>query len=144
MELTETRLHADHVTLDWQPESYAAPVHVWGGEVRLAQVFVNLINNAADAMAGQAEKRIEIRIDTDARLRATVRDTGPGIADTEKIFEPFYSTKEVASDEGMGLGLSISYGLVQSFGGEIRGRNCEGGGAEFAVELERWHEEQAA
>ena len=71
---------------------------------------------------GQAEKRISIGINTGPRLSVTVRDTGPGIADPDKIFEPFYSTKEVTGDEGMGLGLSISYGLVQSFGGLIRGR----------------------
>ncbi|MCI5087157.1 MAG: sensor histidine kinase, partial [Rhodovulum sp.] len=52
-----------------------------------------------------------------------------------KIFDPFYTTKEVGLSEGMGLGLSISYGLVQSFGGAIRGRNRDTGGAEFAVEL---------
>ncbi len=73
-----------------------------------------------------------------------VRDTGPGIAAPEKIFEPFYSTKEVGASEGMGLGLSISYGMVQSFGGAIRGRNAEGGGAEFTVELEPCPEEKAA
>ncbi|MGR3580056.1 MAG: ATP-binding protein, partial [Sagittula sp.] len=56
--------------------------------------------------------------------------------------EPFYSTKEVGG--GMGLGLSISYGLVQSFGGNIRGRNIAGGGAEFEVELDRWQAEAAA
>ncbi len=144
VELTETRLQSEGVTLNWQPDKYAGPIFAWGGEVRLAQVFVNLINNAADAMAGQAEKCITIEINTGPRLSATVRDTGPGIADPEKIFEPFYSTKEVTGEEGMGLGLSISYGLVQSFGGEIQGANCPGGGAIFTVELENWREEQAA
>ncbi len=144
VELTETRLHRDGITLDWRADDYPDPVAAWGGEVRLAQVFVNLINNAADAMAGRAEKRISIRIDTGPRLRVSVRDTGPGIADPDKIFEPFYSTKEVTSEEGMGLGLSISYGLVQSFGGAIKGANCDGGGAVFTVELEHWRAEQAA
>jgi two-component system C4-dicarboxylate transport sensor histidine kinase DctB len=76
-----------------------------------------------------------------------VRDTGPGITDPEKIFEPFYSTKAVGSAEGMGLGLSISYGLIESFGGKITGRNAsmtEGArGAVFTVELERWREESS-
>ena len=144
VELTETRLRRDGVTLDWQPDAYGGPVYAWGGEVRLAQVFVNLINNAADAMTASQDKRIGIEIVPAARLSVTVRDTGPGIADPDKIFEPFYSTKEVAGDEGMGLGLSISYGLVQSFGGEIQGANSETGGAIFTVELEHWHEEQAA
>ena len=142
VELTEARLKRDGVALDWVPPPVA--VYAWGGEVRLGQVFVNLINNAADAMAGQAEKRISITLEPGPPLAVRVADTGPGIADPEKIFEPFYTTKEVGSSEGMGLGLSISYGLVQSFGGNIRGRNAPGGGAEFTVELDPWQEEEAA
>lgn len=142
VELTEARLKRDAVTLDWKPP--AAPAYALGGEVRLGQVFVNLINNAADAMAGQADKRISIAVEAGPRLTVRVRDTGPGIADPERIFEPFYSTKEVGGDDGMGLGLSISYGLVQSFGGNIRGANTGDGGAEFTVELEYWQEEAAA
>ncbi|WP_425098372.1 sensor histidine kinase [Tropicibacter sp. S64] len=139
VELTEARLRADGVTLDWQRPD--GPVFALGGEVRLGQVFVNLINNAADAMAGQTAKRIAIALETGPLLTVTVQDTGPGIADPEKVFEPFYSTKEVGS--GMGLGLSISYGLVQSFGGNIRGVNT-GDGALFTVELEHWRAEEAA
>ncbi|WP_353344278.1 ATP-binding protein [Aquicoccus sp. SU-CL01552] len=143
VELTEARLRADAVGLDWAAP--AGPLFVWGGEVRLAQVFVNLINNAADAMAGRADKRIVITVEDEGdRLAVRLRDSGPGIADPDKIFEPFYSTKEVGGDEGMGLGLSISYGLVQSFGGNIRGANAAGGGAVFTVELDRWREERAA
>jgi len=143
VELTEARLRADGVRLDWVPP--AAPIHVWGGEVRLSQVFVNLIANAADAMAGRADRRIAITVaDAGGRLAVHVADSGPGIADPDKIFEPFYTTKEVSGEEGMGLGLSISYGLVQSFGGNIRGANAEGGGAVFTVELDRWREERAA
>ncbi|MGR3312567.1 ATP-binding protein [Roseovarius indicus] len=142
VELTDTRLRKDEVTLDWQAP--AQPVYALGGEVRLVQVFVNLINNAADAMSGQVERRISIAIDADPPLAVTVRDIGPGISAPDKMFEPFYTTKAVGSDDGMGLGLSISYGLVQSFGGNIRGTNAPGGGAVMTVELERWQEEAAA
>lgn len=141
-ELTEARLRKDEVTLDWQPPVQS--VYALGGEVRLAQVFVNLINNAADAMVGQRDKRISIAIQTGPPLTVTVRDIGPGISDPDKMFEPFYTTKAVGSDDGMGLGLSISYGLVQSFGGNIRGSNAPGGGAMMTVELEHWQEEAAA
>lgn len=136
-ELTAPRLKAEQVDLRWQPADYPAPVYAWGGEVRLTQVFVNLINNAADAMQGQVEKVISISVDDGPRLQVRVQDSGPGIKEPEKMFEPFYSTKVVGSSEGMGLGLSISYGLVQSFGGNIRGTNT-GGGAVFTVELEPW------
>ncbi|SPF80477.1 sensor histidine kinase [Pseudoprimorskyibacter insulae] len=143
VELTEARLRAEGVTLDWQPDRANGPVYALGGEVRLSQVFVNLINNAADAMVGRAGKRIAITLQTDPRLSVTVSDTGPGIADPERIFEPFYSTKQVSGD-GMGLGLSISYGLVQSFGGIIKGANLPEGGACFTVELEAWRDDVAA
>jgi len=141
VELTVARLRGEDVVLDWTPPGEA--VYAWGGEVRLVQVFVNLINNAADAMAGEAQKRIAIRIERGARIAVSVADTGPGIADPERMFEPFYSTKAVGSAEGMGLGLSISYGLVQSFGGDIRGSNGAEG-AVFTVELDPWSEEAAA
>ncbi len=144
VELTGARLRKEGIALDWHPQDHPAPVYAWGGEVRLAQVFVNLITNAADAMAASETRQIRITIDTGAALRVTLRDTGPGIADPDRIFEPFYSTKEVGSAEGLGLGLSISYGLVQSFGGHIRGANLPGGGAVFTVELEPWHKERAA
>ncbi|TLP67667.1 sensor histidine kinase [Parasedimentitalea maritima] len=137
VELTNARLKADQVQIDWDPKTHDAPVYAWGGEVRLVQVFVNLINNAADAMLDQKERLVRIRINPDSRLAVTVQDVGPGIKEPEKVFEPFYSTKTVGSSEGMGLGLSISYGLVQSFGGNIRGANV-GQGAEFTVELDHW------
>ncbi len=144
VELTEARLAAEGVELNWtRPPD---PIAVRGGEVRLGQVFVNLINNAADAMADQTEpRRITVAIEDGPRPRVAVRDTGPGIADPERMFEPFYSTKEVGSGEGMGLGLSISYGLVQSFGGDITGKNAaEGRGAVFTVELDHWSEQKEA
>lgn len=139
IELSEARLQAGGVTLEWTPP--AQPVLVRAGEVRLGQVFVNLINNAIDAMSGVSERRISITLSQEPGPMVTIRDTGPGIADPERLFEPFYSTKEVSDTDGMGLGLSISYGLVQSFGGNIRGENAKGGGAVFTIELEPWSEE---
>lgn len=143
VDLTQTRLREADVTLDWQPP--AAPIWVRGGEVRLAQVFVNLITNAADAMDGQVDRCLTIAVHETGPLTVTLADTGPGLEDPERIFEPFYTTRAIGASEGMGLGLSISYGLVQSFGGTIRGANRPTGGAEFSIMLERWqNEEQAA
>jgi len=64
-----------------------------------------------------------------------VRDTGQGIPEEalSRIFEPFYTTKEVG--KGTGLGLAIAYGIVQEHGGEILAANHRGGGATFTVEL---------
>ncbi|SMO44596.1 sensor histidine kinase [Ruegeria faecimaris] len=137
LELTEARLNSENVRMEWQAPD--VPIYAWGGEVRLVQVFVNLINNAADAMSEQQQRMIKIAINSDKTLTVTVSDTGPGIENSEKLFEPFYTTKAVGSSEGMGLGLSISYGLVQSFGGNIRGTNAPTG-AVFTVELEHFRE----
>ncbi len=114
----------------------AKGVIVRAGEVRLQQVILNLAANAIDAMEVSAQKVLTLNVvQVDGKIVVSVRDTGPGIKEPEKIFDPFYSTKAVGAAEGMGLGLSISYGLVQSFGGAIRGRNDPDGGAVFTVEL---------
>ncbi|AJE46308.1 ATP-binding protein [Celeribacter indicus] len=132
LEMTQAKIANAGVTLDWAP---AGPVWVRGGEVRLQQVVMNLLSNAVDAMRESPEKRLGIRIEPGDPTRLRVSDTGGGIAEPEKIFDPFYTTKPVGASEGMGLGLSISYGLIQSFGGRIRGANRAGGGAEFTIEL---------
>ncbi len=143
LEISAARARQAGVTIRWTPPP--GPVPVRGGEVRLQQVLLNLIGNAMDAMADSAEKRVEIGLSTGGgRVTLTVRDTGPGIAEPDRIFDPFYSTKQVGAAEGMGLGLSISYGLVQSFGGAIRGSNHPDGGAVFEVALEADTEAEAA
>ncbi|EAQ04735.1 C4-dicarboxylate transport sensor protein [Pseudooceanicola batsensis HTCC2597] len=142
LEMTEARLAKEGIALTWKPPE--RPVAALAGEVRLVQVLVNLITNAADAMSGRARRELTIEIAVGPRPVIRVSDTGPGIAQPERIFDPFYSTKEVGASEGMGLGLSISYGLVQSFGGAIRGRNRPEGGAVFSVELEPAAETLAA
>lgn len=134
LELAETRLAEKQVTVVW--DRPVDTVLVRGGEVRLQQVVMNLISNGIEAMEESTPRRLEISIDRrGAMINLLVRDTGPGITDPGKIFDPFYSTKEVGKSEGMGLGLSISYGLVQSFGGVIRGQNHGDGGAIFTVAL---------
>jgi two-component system NtrC family sensor kinase len=106
----------------------------------LHQVFLNMVMNAEQAIAATGQPgRIEIttRVASDRRDRivATVRDTGNGIpADAlSRIFEPFYTTKEVG--KGTGLGLAIAYGIVQEHGGHITAANHPDGGAIFTVEL---------
>ncbi|AML53762.1 sensor histidine kinase [Falsihalocynthiibacter arcticus] len=134
LEMSEERLLREGIAVDWQRPQTS----IWarGGEVRLQQVLTNLLANAADAMDASALKKVSIRIDAQPETcRIHLRDFGPGIDAPEKIFDPFYSTKKIGAAEGMGLGLSISYGLIQSFGGNIRGRNHPEGGAEFIVEL---------
>jgi PAS domain S-box-containing protein len=105
----------------------------------LHQVFLNMVMNAEHAIAATGrDGRIEITTraaPSGDRVVATVRDTGIGIPEDtlSRIFEPFYTTKEVG--KGTGLGLAIAYGIVQEHGGQIAAANHPGGGAVFTVEL---------
>ncbi len=109
---------------------------VIGDSHQLQQVFLNILNNAYDAVGGTGRlARIEI---TTAHKGQSVeilfRDNGPGISHPDRIFDPFFTTKEVG--KGTGLGLSICYGIVHEHGGEILCQNNTGGpGATFVVRL---------
>ena len=134
---------AEAAGISVQYDRPAHPLWVRGGEVRLGQVFVNLMTNALDAMTDSPDGDLHVSIMEGTPLCIEIRDTGPGVSAPEKVFDPFYSTKEVGASEGMGLGLSISYGIMQSFGGEIRVRNGDRG-AIFTVEVQPWDAQVAA
>jgi two-component system sensor histidine kinase HupT/HoxJ len=105
----------------------------------LHQVFLNMVMNAEQAIAASGRGgRIEITTSVlpgRDRIVASVRDTGAGIPPDAftRIFEPFYTTKDVG--KGTGLGLAIVYGIVQEHGGQISAANHPDGGAVFTVEL---------
>ena len=105
----------------------------------LHQVFLNIVMNAEHAIAATGRGgRIELRTKASPardRVMVSVRDTGNGIPPDvlSRIFEPFYTTKDVG--KGTGLGLAITYGIVQEHGGEIIATNHPGGGAVFTIEL---------
>jgi C4-dicarboxylate-specific signal transduction histidine kinase len=104
----------------------------------LQQVLLNFVINAEQAIvhSGAATRRIIIRtMDARGRAHIEVEDSGPGVSPEHeaKLFQPFYTTKPVG--EGTGLGLSVSYGIVQSHGGRIGYRRGDGGGAVFWFEL---------
>ena len=134
--LSLTRTRIDQTQTELITDLPSAPVYVNAGEVRLSQVIVNLISNALDAMEESKERKLSIRVSVEAQVEIHVTDTGPGIDDPEKMFDPFYTTKSVDKGEGLGLGLSISYGLVQSFGGDIKGTNSSTG-AHMIVTLDK-------
>lgn len=141
LEMTQAQRKACDITLDYIP--VAGPVWVRGGEVRLGQVFVNLLTNACDAVADAPERRVSVSITQGDAVTVQISDSGTGVADPDKVFDPFYSTKEVGAAKGIGLGLSISYAIVQSVGGEIRALNTDTGAC-FAVTLLSAREERAA
>ncbi|HEX8374039.1 MAG TPA: ATP-binding protein [Geminicoccaceae bacterium] len=106
----------------------------------MEQVLVNLLGNALDALRDREGGRIEVSAGRDGggRVVISVRDDGPGVPPEllPRLFEPFFTTKQTGS--GLGLGLTISEGIVGEFGGTLRARNRpagEGGGAEFVVAL---------
>jgi PAS domain S-box-containing protein len=109
---------------------------VMGDAHQLQQVFLNILNNAYDAVHEVGRPpRIEI-MSTKAgdAVEVSFRDNGNGISHPDKIFDPFFTTKEVG--KGTGLGLSICYGIVKEHGGEILCHNNHGGqGATFIVRL---------
>jgi C4-dicarboxylate-specific signal transduction histidine kinase/CheY-like chemotaxis protein len=109
---------------------------VLGDAGQLEQVVLNLVVNAEQAVAAASTPRIAIGLKVrDSRVRLSIADTGPGIpADIlPRIFEPFFSTK--APNQNSGLGLSISYSIVQNHGGRLIAESTPGSGATFAVEL---------
>jgi two-component system NtrC family sensor kinase len=107
-----------------------------GDPHQLQQVFLNILNNAYDAVqetrrAGKVEVRT---LHSSSYLEIQFRDNGPGIVQPERIFDPFFTTKEVG--KGTGLGLSICYGIVRAHQGEIVAwNNPDGPGCTFTVRL---------
>ena len=94
---------------------------IYGDPEKLKQVWINLLNNSRDAMDGKGGTiLIRTKLDTPGGIVSVwVADSGEGISDDslEKIFDPFYSTKSVG--QGTGLGLSVSFGIIEDHGGEI-------------------------
>lgn len=133
--LVQARLQAQGVKLG-QPRP-EAEIQVLADAGRLEQVFVNLLTNALDALRDRGNGVIELAVEPcpGGRVVIVVRDNGPGIA-TEvmpRLFEPFFTTKDAGL--GLGLGLTLSEGIVRSYGGSLTACSRPEGGAELKVEL---------
>jgi signal transduction histidine kinase len=103
---------------------------------RLQEVLLNMLINAAQAIEGEGRITISAAVDRPAAEAViTVRDTGKGIPDAirDRLFDPFYTTKE--EGQGTGLGLSIAYGIVQKHNGRITVESAPGEGASFHIHL---------
>jgi len=100
---------------------------------QMEQVFHNLIKNALEAVDGLPEGNVRVTVRGGARVEVAVEDNGRGMPDEirRRSFEPFFTTKQVG--RGTGLGLSLSYGLVQANGGQIEVESREGIGSRFTV-----------
>jgi signal transduction histidine kinase len=117
--------------VDFALDLPSAPLLVLGNAVMLGQVAVNLILNACEAQPGGGRVEVRARRE-DGQVVAEVADRGPGIpeSDRQRIFEPFYSTKD-----STGLGLSVCHSIVRDHGGELSADGREGGGSVFRLRL---------
>lgn len=123
-------------TIDLHIDAPAALPAILAGPVRLQQVLVNLLSNAADAVDGVAKPQIIVAAKSaKGRVQLKVQDNGKGVpsAIADRIFDPFFTTKEVGS--GLGLGLSISYNIMKDFGGDLRVSTAPKGGAVFTLDF---------
>ncbi len=109
-------------------------LRIMGNSIRLNQVFMNIIVNAAQAMDGKGSLTIYSRARANNDINeVSISDTGPGIQEEalEKIFEPFFTTKNTG--EGTGLGLSVSYAIIKEHKGNIRVSKTSGSGTTFTL-----------
>jgi two-component system C4-dicarboxylate transport sensor histidine kinase DctB len=126
------RIEKEDVNISWP--DHVDQIWVKADRLRLEQVFVNLLTNALQAVTDQKNKVITISAESNSLVTDIfVTDTGLGVAEPERVFEPFYTTK--SSGQGIGLGLPISQRIIESFYGELSVKNHPQGGAEFCVRL---------
>src|ERR1700737_3251663 len=132
VQLRALDLRASKARIELQLESVLPGVRGDGNQ--LLQVFFNIVNNAIDAMEASEGGVLTIKTIRDrGNVVILFSDTGPGIKDPQRVFDPFYTTKPVG--KGTGLGLSICFGIVQEHAGRILCYNAQQGGAVFRVEL---------
>ncbi|HEV2197071.1 MAG TPA: HAMP domain-containing sensor histidine kinase [Candidatus Acidoferrum sp.] len=132
VQLRTLDLRSSTTRIELQLESVLPGVRGDGNQ--LMQVFFNLISNAIDAMESHKGGLLTIKTMRDrGNVVILFSDTGPGIKEPHRVFDPFYTTKPVG--KGTGLGLSICFGIVQEHNGKILCYNRQEGGAVFRVEL---------
>jgi signal transduction histidine kinase len=108
--------------------------NVRGDSNQLLKVFIQIISNAAHAMAERQGGILRVTTrSTEGSVSIEFADNGPGISEPSRVFDPFYTTRPVG--QGTGLGLSMCYGILQEHGGRITCSNQVEGGACFVVEL---------
>lgn len=136
--LLESAIHLSRIAklplvhLNVIQEENCSPVR--GDSGQLLQVFLQLISNAIDALETTGGGTFEITLrPAGSKLLLEFADSGPGLQEPQRVFEPFYTTKPVG--KGTGLGLSTCYGIIQQHEGEISCRNRGEGGAVFTILL---------
>lgn len=133
LKLCQPQLHAAHV--ETKKDLAESLPQVRGDANQLLQVFSHIISNAANAMAERGGGALEVSAHINGANSVLIQfsDTGPGMTEPDRVFDPFYTTRPVG--QGAGLGLSMCYGIIQEHGGKISCRNKDEGGAVFMIEL---------
>jgi PAS domain S-box-containing protein len=133
-QLRNTRIHVTKNYAVGLPPAYGDPS-------KLQQVFMNMVLNARDAMPVGGELLIQTR-SVESSVVVDFKDSGIGIApeNIARIYDPFFTTKEVG--QGTGLGLSLSYGIIQEHGGRILVESRPGEGTHFSIKLPSAHSRQ--
>jgi PAS domain S-box-containing protein len=109
---------------------------IYGNAGKLQQVFLNLFLNAKDAMSGRAGT-LRVSTSNGSAINVNISDTGSGIAPEhiQRIYDPFFTTKNSPQQRGTGLGLSVTYGIIQEHAGKIRVESRPGEGTTFYLEF---------
>ncbi len=132
IELLQNHARTNNIDIqkDLQPD---LPI-IASDQSQLQQVFLNMINNAIDAIEKDGLIDVKTRQE-DSRIVISVKDNGPGIPEEnlKKVFDPFFTTKEVG--KGTGLGLSVSYNIIEKLGGAITVESKASEGTVFSVKL---------
>ncbi|HWQ82483.1 MAG TPA: [Fe-Fe] hydrogenase large subunit C-terminal domain-containing protein [Ignavibacteria bacterium] len=134
--LKPVRIKPEFKGISFSVECEAHDTGIKGDSDQLKQVFLNVINNACEALEECEQKKINIRISKiDAYINVEIRDTGSGIPKENmgKLFTPFFTTKKMG--KGTGLGLAISYGIIKMHKGDIRAESETGKGTAFNIKL---------
>lgn len=141
LSLVENHLLFQNIQLVRNFEPQLPPI--LGDKNRLEQVFINLLMNGGEVMKGEGRLTVATSVAMEGeRVDLRFKDTGPGIPETylSRLFDPFFTTKEVG--QGVGLGLSISYGIIQKHQGRIYVEQTGPKGTTFVVELHAYKEPQ--
>jgi PAS domain S-box-containing protein len=134
LSLLEHQFKTAQILLDLDLAGELPPIH--GNPGKLQQVFLNLLLNAKEAMPGGGRLRVATLLN--GHVEAVISDSGSGIAPEhlKRIYDPFFTTKNIPGDRrGTGLGLAVSYGIIQEHAGKIHVESAVGAGTTFHLEF---------
>jgi signal transduction histidine kinase len=130
LQMHDTQVRGRNIRVD--SELPAGLPKIWGNTNQLLQTFLHLTENAIDALGDVGGGTLRVKARQEGQdIEVEFSDSGPGMTDPQRVFDPFYTTKPIG--QGTGLGLSVSYGVVQDHMGQITCQNKPDGGAAFLL-----------